>query len=220
MQRVQLTTQTEPQLVGRVLVSLGLAHASERQRFFQYFHSVAAVRYASRRQQRAYVSGNRQRQALLTAIELGRWAEKAPRPILGEVLASSQLGQVLMDDLRYLLQEQLEVLALDAQHRIIERQTVFQGTLNSCPVHPREIFRVAVMSGAVTVIVAHNHPSGQPQPSTSDRAFMQRLAACGQLMGIPLLDGFVVGLHSYFSFKEAGILPKTVEKRIEPLKTN
>jgi len=207
MQRPKLSTRNERQLLNQVLKSLGLPAATECDRFFRYFHSIADVRYASHRQCQAYVGDRPQRRSLLTAIELGRWVQRAPRPILGEVLASSQLGQSLMDDLRYLPQEQLEVLALDAKHQIIARQTVFQGTLDSCPAHPREIFRVAILNGAAAIVVAHNHPSGLPEPSHNDLAFMMRLAECGQLMGIPLLDGFVIGVHSYFSLRETGHLP-------------
>ncbi|MFC6290695.1 JAB domain-containing protein [Levilactobacillus angrenensis] len=221
MQRQKMTIHNERQLVGQVLKSLGLPHIAESDRFFRYFHSVANLRYASHRQCRAYVGGQAQRRSLLTAIDLGRWVQQAPRPILGEVTASSQLGQALMDDLRYLQQERVEVLVLDAKHRIIDRQTVFQGTLDSCPVHPREIFQLAVINGAAAIVVAHNHPSGVPQPSTNDLAFMRRLADCGRLMGIPLLDGFVVGIHSYFSLREAGQLPANgKENAAEPLKTD
>lgn len=202
-----VSTQNERQLLGRVLKSLGLSVTSESDRFFRHFHSVADLRYASQRQCQAYVAGQSKRRSLLTAIALGRWVQQAPRPILGEVQASSQLGQILMDDLRYCLQERLEVLALDAKHQVIARQTVFQGTLDSCPVHPREIFRVAILAGAATIVIAHNHPSGNPQPSTSDLTFMKRLVDCGRLMGIPVLDGFVIGVRTYFSLRESGQLP-------------
>ncbi|KRO04301.1 MULTISPECIES: JAB domain-containing protein [Levilactobacillus] len=207
MRQEQVTSQNERQLLGRVMRHLGLAETSEVERFFRYFHSLANLRYASRQQCQQYVAGLPRRRALLTAIDLGRWVQRAPRPLLGEVLASGQMGQRLMADLRYLPQERVEVFVLDAKHRILERQTVFQGTLTSCPVHPREIFQLAVMSGAAGVIIAHNHPSGSAEPSPNDLAFMHRLAACGELMGIPVLDGFVVGLQAYFSLREAGILP-------------
>lgn len=207
MRQEQVTSRNERQLLGRVMTHLGLAETSEVDRFFRYFHSLANLRYASRQQCQQYVAGLPRRRALLTAIDLGRWVQRAPRPILGEVLASGQMGRILMADLRYLPQERVEVLVLDAKHRILERRTVFQGTLTSCPVHPREIFQLAVLSGAAGVIIAHNHPSGSAEPSPNDLAFMQRLAECGELMGIPVLDGFVIGLQSYFSLREAGILP-------------
>jgi len=221
MQRCQVTVKNERQIVSRVLATLGLADVRECDRFFRYFQTVARLRYASQRQCQAYVGGQTQRQAFLQALALGRWSQRAPREILGAVQASSQIGQALMDDLRFLPQEQLEVLALDAKHQIIDRQTVFRGTLDSCPVHPREIFRVALVTGAAALVVAHNHPSGNATPSENDLAFMNRLAKCGQLMGVPLLDGFVVGLSSYFSLRENGQLPVEMDQSIsEPLKTD
>lgn len=207
MRRERISSINERQLVSRVLRGLGLPATSECDRFFQYFHSVANLRYASQQQCNRYVQGRRERRTLLTAIDLGRWVQRAPRQIYGEVVASSQIGESLMDDLRYAPQERLEVLALDAKHQVIDRQTVFTGTLDSCPVHPREIFRLAVLTGASAIVVAHNHPSGLADPSPNDLKFMRRLAECGQLMGIPVLDGFVIGLRTYFSLREAGILP-------------
>jgi len=221
MQRVRVTSHTERQLVGQILTQLGLVTAKETDRLFHYFHSVADLRYASRRQTQRYVAGHSKRLALLTAIDLGRWAQQAPRLILGEILASSQLGQLLMDDLRYVPQERLEVLVVDAKHQIIDRQTVFQGALDSCPVHPREIFRVAVLAGGSAIVIAHNHPSGVAEPSANDLRFMRRLAHCGELMGIPLLDGFVIGLTTYFSLRETGQLPVAQGvNESEPLKTD
>ncbi|WP_407887391.1 JAB domain-containing protein [Levilactobacillus sp. N40-8-2] len=207
MRRERISSINERQLISRVLRGLGLPATSECDRFFQYFHSVANLRYASQQQCNRYVQGRRERRTLLTAIDLGRWVQRAPRQIYGEVVASSQIGESLMDDLRYAPQERLEVLVLDAKHQVIDRQTVFTGTLDSCPVHPREIFRLAVLNGASAIVVAHNHPSGLADPSPNDLKFMRRLAECGQLMGIPMLDGFVIGLRTYFSLREAGILP-------------
>ena len=203
----RLTKDNERRLVRRVLRQLGLFTVSELDRFFRFFTSCDQLRYASHRQQRAYVAGNPRRRGLLTAIELGRWVQSAPRQFVGEVLNSSQLGQRLIDDLRYLGQERVEVLLLDNQHRITLRQLVFQGTLNQCPVHPREIFQLAVLHEAAGLILAHNHPSGAVDPSSEDLAFVRRVAECGKLMGIPLLDGFVVGTTTYFSWREQGVLP-------------
>ena len=221
MQRQRVSSTNERELVRRVMRQLGLAPTEEVDRFFRYFRCVANLRYASQRQCQHYVGGNAARRALLTAIALGRWVQRAPRPIYGEVSASSQIGGLLMDELRYAPQERLEVLALDAKHHIIDRQTVFVGTLDSCPVHPREIFRLAVVTGAAAIVVAHNHPSGLADPSSNDLQFMRRLATCGQLMGIPLLDGFVIGLQNYYSLREAGILPlKPVANKSEGLKSD
>ncbi|WP_235808307.1 JAB domain-containing protein [Levilactobacillus senmaizukei] len=207
VKRVRLTRVNERQLVRRVLRQLGLPAIAEVDRFFAFFTSGDQLRYASQQQRRAYVAGDSRRWGLLTAIELGRWVQLAPRQFVGQVLSSSQLGQCLIDELRYLGQERVDVLLLDNQHRILLRQPVFQGTLNQCPVHPREIFQLAVLHEAAGLIIAHNHPSGSVTPSTEDLAFVRRVVQCGELMGIPLLDAFVVGATTYFSWREQGVLP-------------
>jgi len=80
------------------------------------------------------------------------------------------------------------------------------GTVNECVVHARDVFRAAVATGAYAVVLLHNHPSGEPMPSESDRRMTQRIAEAGRVMEINLLDHVVVGASGYFSFREAGLL--------------
>ena len=83
---------------------------------------------------------------------------------------------------------------------------IFIGGLNSAVAHPREIFREAVRYSAARVIIGHNHPSGNPEPSQADIDFTKRLMECGELMGIELLDHFIVGGEHFISLKEIGVL--------------
>ena len=80
------------------------------------------------------------------------------------------------------------------------------GSLNSSVAHPREIFREAVRFAAARIILAHNHPSGNPEPSEADLVFTRRMVECGEMMGIDLLDHFIVGDQKYISLKEYGII--------------
>lgn len=80
------------------------------------------------------------------------------------------------------------------------------GTMTTCQVHPREVYRLAVMKGAARVILAHNHPSGSASPSQEDTRLTLRLADAGKILGIEVLDHVVVGDAGYFSFKEGGML--------------
>lgn len=89
--------------------------------------------------------------------------------------------------------EHLIAVYLDARHAPIGYCIVSVGTLNSCLVHPREVFRAAITCGAFALIVAHNHPSGDPSPSAEDEALTVRLREAGTLLGIELLDSIVVG---------------------------
>lgn len=98
------------------------------------------------------------------------------------------------------------VLCLDARHRVLALEQVAQGSATGVEVHPREVFSPLVREGAAAAIVAHNHPSGDPEPSDDDRALTRRLARSGELLGIPLLDHLVLGAGAYVSLAERGLL--------------
>ncbi len=93
--------------------------------------------------------------------------------------------------------ETLIALHLDTKKRLISEEVVAIGTLNASLVHPREVFRKAVKQGAAAIVLLHNHPSGDPTPSPEDIQVTKRLKEVGKLMGIPLLDHFVIGNKTY-----------------------
>ena len=99
--------------------------------------------------------------------------------------------------------EHFVVVMLDGRHRPVAYQVVSVGTATASLVHPREVFQPAVGVGAVAILVAHNHPSGDPTPSAEDREVTDRLLRAGQLIGIPLLDHVVVVERGYVSLREA-----------------
>jgi len=94
------------------------------------------------------------------------------------------------------------VLHLDTKNRIIKDEVVSIGTLNSSIIHPREVFKLAVKESAYAIILVHNHPSGDPEPSEEDKQVTERLIECGNLLGIHVLDHIVVGGNNYWSSKE------------------
>ncbi|MBP6124153.1 MULTISPECIES: RadC family protein [Providencia] len=98
------------------------------------------------------------------------------------------------------------VLFLNSQHQIICHEEMFKGTLNKVEVHPREIIRFAIKMNASAIILAHNHPSGNPEPSVADRQVTERIQHACSIMGIKLLDHFVVGHKKCVSFAERGWL--------------
>ena len=98
--------------------------------------------------------------------------------------------------------EALGVLALDSQNQPVAYQIVSIGTATASLVHPREVFQAAIAIGACALIIAHNHPSGDPSPSREDRDVTQRLASAGKLLGIKLLDALVVTDSGYQSTRE------------------
>lgn len=96
--------------------------------------------------------------------------------------------------------ERFSVVYLDTRYRPIAVHDAHVGTCDSSPVHPRELFGPAVALAATAVVVAHNHPSGDPTPSAEDRAVTERLRQAGELLGVPVLDHVVLGSHRYYSF--------------------
>src|SRR5262249_9656816 len=98
------------------------------------------------------------------------------------------------------------VLLLNARHECVGVETVSVGSLNASIVHPREVFLPAVLASAASLVVAHNHPSGDPEPSEGDGAITRRLAQVGELLGIGLLDHVVVASRGAVSLRERRLL--------------
>jgi DNA repair protein RadC len=93
-------------------------------------------------------------------------------------------------------------MLLDARHRLLALRLVSTGGLHWAPVHPREVFGVAMRERAAAVVIGHNHPSGDPTPSEDDRRVTERLRQVGELVGIELLDHVVVGEEGFYSFAD------------------
>ena len=104
--------------------------------------------------------------------------------------------------------ESFWILPLDSQHRLIGAgpTVITRGILNSSLVHPREVFCAAIVASAAAVILSHNHPSGDPDPSSDDRLVTAQLVAAGRLLDIPVHDHIILGRGRYVSFAEAGLL--------------
>jgi DNA repair protein RadC len=109
-------------------------------------------------------------------------------------------------DLRWARKEHFVTFYLDARNRVIARETVSIGCLNASIVHPREVFEPAVRHSAASVILVHNHPSGETDPSDDDLALTRRLAQVGELLGIGVTDHVIVGRKGFTSFRQAGFL--------------
>ncbi|AVQ99522.1 DNA repair protein RadC [Oceanobacillus picturae] len=141
---------------------------------------------------------------LLSAIELGKRMNQY-KPDVRYVIRSPEDGaNYVMEEMRSLRQEHFVVLFLDTKNQVIHRQTIFIGSLNASIVHPREVFREAVKRSAASIIVIHNHPSGDPTPSKEDIHVTRRLVDSGKMIGIELLDHLIIGDRKFVSLKEKG----------------
>jgi DNA repair protein RadC len=128
-------------------------------------------------------------------------------PISTDTIRSPRdIWQLLAPTMEREEQEVFVVLMLNAMHRVVGRVEITRGTLDATLVHPREVFRAAIALNASAVVVAHNHPSGDPTPSAADRAITLQLVAAGRLLDIPVADHIIVGAGRYVSFSEAGLL--------------
>jgi DNA repair protein RadC len=125
------------------------------------------------------------------------------RPQLrGSETAANLLRTVLADVDR----EHFVVLLLDRKNRLIGVNTVSIGSLTASVVHPREVFKPAILANAAAIICGHNHPSGDPQPSQEDRLITRRLVLAGEAVGIRILDHIIIGEQGHFSFADEGLL--------------
>ena len=112
------------------------------------------------------------------------------------------VSNLLMEKMRYYQQEHFVVLYLSTKYKVIHQETVFKGSLNTTGVHPREIFKEAVKRSAAAFICVHNHPSGDPTPSSEDIEVSKRLKMSSELIGIDFLDHIIIGNGKYISLKE------------------
>lgn len=115
-------------------------------------------------------------------------------------------ADLVMESMRYLKQEVLKVVLLNTKNVVVGIKDVSMGSINSSIVHPREVFCDAVKRSCASIIVCHNHPSGDPTPSSEDINVTHRLKECGKLLGIELIDHLIIGDGVFVSLKEKGIV--------------
>ena len=141
---------------------------------------------------------------LLAAAELGRrlWPDGDATPLVRGPESVYELTR----DIRNLNREHFVGFYLNSRNQVLRREIISIGSLNASIVHPREVYLPAVAMSAASVVLAHNHPSGDPTPSEEDLAITRRLLEAGRILGIDLLDHVVVARESYASFKERRLL--------------
>ena len=139
---------------------------------------------------------------VLAALEIGRRIASA-KPLEKIHLSCPQdVADFLMPRLRYAAKEQFVVILLNNKNKVIGTEVVSEGSLSSSIVHPREVYAPAILHHAAAIMVAHNHPSGDPKPSTEDTEVTRVLARSGKVLGIPMIDHVIIGDGNYYSFLE------------------
>ena len=123
------------------------------------------------------------------------------------------IARYYMEDLRHKKREVMKLLLLNTRSRLISEMDVSTGTINSTLVSPRELFVEALQKNAVSIILLHNHPSGDPTPSKEDLLTTRRIREAGALIGIELLDHIIIGDNCYFSLREKGFFSQESANR-------
>jgi DNA repair protein RadC len=143
---------------------------------------------------------------VLAAVELGRRTLTRAGRHRVQVTSPRAVAELLLPIYGNRPVEQFGVVLLDTKHRVTRTTIVTVGTLDASIVHPREIFREATAGGAAAIVVFHNHPSGDPEPSKEDIELTHRLVAAGVLMGIDVIDHVILANVRYCSMKEEGLI--------------
>lgn len=139
----------------------------------------------------------------LVRVELVR---EGPWPVGESIRMPAEVFTLLQPHAARWDREHFLTVLLDGAHRIVGIDDVAVGCVRSCPVHPREVFKAAILANAAAIIVAHNHPSGEATPSEEDRAVTKRLAEAGSLLQIPLLDHLIITGSAFYSFNDHGLI--------------
>ncbi len=142
---------------------------------------------------------------ILAAVELGRRIGQVRNPGRPMISSPADVDRLLRGRIANLDRENFVVVLLNTRNEVIGTPLVSVGTLSASLVHPREVFKPAIRASAASVVLAHNHPSGQVEPSREDREVTGRLEQCAEILGIEVLDHVIVG-DGYYSMKEHGML--------------
>lgn len=143
---------------------------------------------------------------IMAAIEIAKRLSVMGTQDKPRISSPSDASQILSTKMRFLDREHFMAILLDTKNGVISVEEISVGCLDGSLVHPRELYKVAIQKSAAALIIAHNHPSGDPTPSKDDIKTTERLLAAAKIIGIALLDHLVIGDGCYVSLKEKGII--------------
>jgi DNA repair protein RadC len=139
-------------------------------------------------------------------FELGKREELEPELKNFNIKDPESVVKAIRASIKDKAKEHFKLILLNPRNKIIGISTISIGTLNASLVHPREVFKDAIMHTAASVVLAHNHPSGDPEPSEDDIKITKKIVDSGQILGIEVLDHIVIGKNTFYSFKERGLM--------------
>jgi DNA repair protein RadC len=142
---------------------------------------------------------------LVAALKYGPIISLSTEPTI-KVKTPEDVYKLLKPTFLHLKKEHFVAIFLNSKNMVLGWETISIGSLNACIVHPREVFNAAIKRRSASIICAHNHPSGNPDPSNEDIEITKRLKAAGDIIGIELLDHIIIGHANYISLKERGFM--------------
>jgi DNA repair protein RadC len=170
------------------------------------FNGLAGVYKASPRELTdVYGIGLAKATEIKAALELGRRLAITQPEERVQITSPADAANLLMSEMMFLEQEQLRVILLDTRNCVLGTPTIYIGSLNTTVVRMGEIFRAGIKENAASLIVAHNHPSGNPSPSPEDVKITKQLIAAGELLDLEIIDHIIIGHGQFVSLKERGL---------------
>lgn len=189
--RVGLQGENAVQLGQRILVTLGGLHGLHRASFAE-LSAIKGVGMAKAAQLKA-------------AIELGRRLTIVEPQERASITCPADAAELVRYEMSALLQEHLRVILLDTRNRVLKIENLYIGSLNASTVRVAEIFRPAIQASAASLILVHNHPSGDPSPSPEDITLTRTVIQAGKMLDIGVLDHLIIGQNRWVSLKERGL---------------
>ena len=176
------------------------------ERILKKFRSLTAIARASVEELQEFEGvGFAKAVEILAAFELGQRLATEDRLSRPAIKSSKYVARLMMPEMQSLDREHFKVLLLNTKHYVLQIHTVSVGSLNASVVHPRECFRPAIAAQAAAIILVHNHPSGDVEPSEEDISLTRRLMSAGDLIGIKVLDHVIIGGNKYVSLADKGV---------------
>lgn len=139
---------------------------------------------------------------IIAALALADRIKINPITDVKYILSPENAADILMENMRFLEKESFKIITLNTKKEIISMRTVSTGTINATIVHPRDVFNIALKDLAHSIIISHNHPSGDPSPSMDDIKITENLVEAGKIIKIEVIDHIIIGNNRYFSFLE------------------
>lgn len=172
-------------------------------KFLECFPTPLKAKQMSRAERETVAQWGPEMKHFLAGIELGQLIARSHSEVCGHAYSSSLLGQLMIDHFRDEEQECVALAYTDIHNDIIDFRTIFRGGQSECQLYPDRIFATALRQSASGLVMIHNHPSGNVQPSAADLGFAKRLEQGSKVLGLQLLDFLIVGQDHYYSWREA-----------------